>query len=269
MVLTVFITFFAATQEYFAITQAVYMKNFKSDIINDFKGISLPIFLLPFGFLIGSFTSHTEVFICLSLVLIPVVIVVYRLYQYSNYCSRKNPDDPINKFSFIVLSVIFGDIFFCVFLGFPFCYSLLLNGLPGGQKYSFLWLYTTFQTDNGALLFGKLFGTYKPFPYISPQKTVQGLIGAYVFCFISLLALIPFGETWITVKMTIGDALVITIASSTLGIVGDLTESFLKRTAGVKDSGNIFPGHGGILDRLDSLVWVTPFIYYYLVYFMI
>lgn len=130
MVLTVFITFFAATQEYFAITQAAYAKNFKSDIINEFKGVCLPIFLLPIGFFIGSFTGHTEIFICLSLVLIPATIVVYRLYQYSIYCTRKNPDDPISKFAFIVLSVIFGDVFFCVFLGFPFCYALLLASLP-------------------------------------------------------------------------------------------------------------------------------------------
>ena len=63
------------------------------------------------------------------------------------------------------------------------------------------------------------------------------------------------------------DALIISVVSATLAIGGDLTESFLKRVAGVKDSGLLFPGHGGILDRLDSLVWVTPFIFYYTTYF--
>jgi phosphatidate cytidylyltransferase len=127
----------------------------------------------------------------------------------------------------------------------------------------FLWIFTTFQSDNGALLFGRLFGTFHPFPHISPAKSIQGVVGAFVLPYLSLIPLVFIGETRFTPCLGHGDAVVISVLTGFLAFGGDLTESFLKRVAGVKDSGNLFPGHGGILDRLDSLVWVTPFIYYY------
>lgn len=133
----------------------------------------------------------------------------------------------------------------------------------------FLWFFCTFQSDNGALLFGRLFGTFHPFPHISPAKSVQGVIGAFILPYISLLIFTVIGETQFTPSLTGSDVLIISFMTGFLAIGGDLTESFLKRVAGVKDSGTLFPGHGGILDRLDSLVWVTPFIYYYSKYFLI
>ena len=129
--------------------------------------------------------------------------------------------------------------------------------------YLFLWIFATFQTDNGALLFGRLYGKQHPFPYISPNKTIQGLLGAYILCFVSLLALIPLGGHWLVPILSLSDVFVLTFATTSLAVLGDLTESFIKRVADVKDSGSLFPGHGGILDRLDSLAWVTPMIYYY------
>lgn len=113
------------------------------------------------------------------------------------------------------------------------------------------------------MLFGRLFGSSHPFPYISPAKTIEGLIGAYVLCFFSLLALIPIGGYWLVPELSLSDVVVLTFSITTLAVFGDLTESFIKRVAEVKDSGTLFPGHGGLLDRLDSLVWVTPLIYYY------
>lgn len=130
-----------------------------------------------------------------------------------------------------------------------------------------MWIFTTFQSDNGALLFGRLFGTYRPFPHISPAKSIQGVFGGYILPYLSLLIFVYIPSSYFTPHLEHMDALIISVVSATLAIGGDLTESFLKRVAGVKDSGLLFPGHGGILDRLDSLVWVTPFIFYYTTYF--
>lgn len=131
-----------------------------------------------------------------------------------------------------------------------------------------MWIFTTFQSDNGALLFGRLLGTYKPFPHISPAKSIQGVFGAYILPYLSLLIFVYLPSSRFTPHLDHKDAFIISVASATLAIGGDLTESFLKRVAGVKDSGLLFPGHGGILDRLDSLVWVAPFIFYYTTYFL-
>jgi phosphatidate cytidylyltransferase len=133
----------------------------------------------------------------------------------------------------------------------------------------FLWLYSTFQTDNGALLFGKLFGSYRLFPYISPQKTIQGVLGGYFLCFVSLLLLMPLGEYSMVPNLSIYNVIVLSIVVSTLAITGDLTESFIKRVGEVKDSGALFPGHGGMLDRADSLVFIAPVVYYYSKYYLV
>jgi len=119
-------------------------------------------------------------------------------------------------------------------------------------------------SDSFAYLIGVNFGKRKLFPSVSPNKSVEGFIGglsgAVLVSIIVALKIYP--------SIAIGNWIIIAILTSTLGTIGDLVQSKLKRTAGVKDSGKIMPGHGGIYDRLDSIIYASPFIYAYL-YFII
>ncbi|MCL4126272.1 UNVERIFIED_CONTAM: hypothetical protein GTU68_024326 [Idotea baltica] len=113
--------------------------------------------------------------------------------------------------------------------------------------------------DSFAFLVGKNFGKKKLFVSVSPKKTVEGFIGGLVF---TLLAAFVIGK--LNTEFTILNWLVIGVIVSVIGTLGDLVESKFKRQANIKDSGNIMPGHGGILDRLDSLLFVAPFVYLYI-----
>ncbi|NUY82127.1 phosphatidate cytidylyltransferase [Flavobacterium sp. MAH-1] len=110
--------------------------------------------------------------------------------------------------------------------------------------------------DTFAFLIGKGFGKHKLLERVSPKKTIEGFIGGWIF---ALLFAIPI-SIWLT-KEPLAFWLVIATIASYLGTLGDLVESKFKRMAGVKDSGRIMPGHGGILDRLDSIIFVTPFVF--------
>jgi phosphatidate cytidylyltransferase len=109
-------------------------------------------------------------------------------------------------------------------------------------------------TDIGGYVFGKLYGKHKLAPSISPGKTIEGAAGSLSFSLgvaIIFALLLPTHET---LTSAIWHALVLSVASQ----CGDLFESWIKRKAGVKDSGTILPGHGGILDRVDGLVFAAP-----------
>lgn len=110
--------------------------------------------------------------------------------------------------------------------------------------------------DSFAYLVGKSMGRIKLYPAVSPKKTVEGSLGGFVFAMIAAYFMSKY-ETNITLAQWIILATVIVITGS----LGDLVESKFKRAAGVKDSGAILPGHGGMLDRLDSLVFAAPFAY--------
>ena len=116
--------------------------------------------------------------------------------------------------------------------------------------------------DSFAYLIGKNFGKTKLFERISPRKTIEGFIGGLVFSMISTLLLSKYLNT----NLTLFNWLILAALVSILGTLGDLIESKFKRQANIKDSGAIMPGHGGILDRLDSLLFVAPFVYLYLHY---
>ena len=116
--------------------------------------------------------------------------------------------------------------------------------------------------DSFAYLVGKTIGRQKLFPRISPKKTIEGSLGGLIFALIAAYVMSIY-EPIITMKQWIILAIVIVI----MGNLGDLLESKFKRMAGVKDSGAILPGHGGILDRLDSLVYAAPFAYLTLILF--
>jgi len=124
----------------------------------------------------------------------------------------------------------------------------------------------TFLNDTGAYYTGTLIGKHKLAPKISPGKTIEGTVGGIVACIIAGLIVnflfgYPLSSDW-----TIAFALLVGITA----VLGDLVESSIKRGAGMKDSGDIVPGHGGVLDRFDSLIFVFPVSYYFiLVYYSV
>jgi phosphatidate cytidylyltransferase len=116
--------------------------------------------------------------------------------------------------------------------------------------------------DSAAYFTGSALGRNKMAPAISPGKTWEGLAGGLAGGIVAALVVRRFGLPW----MPVGHAVALGAAVSLLGTAGDLLESLLKRWAGVKDSGTLFPGHGGMLDRLDSLLFGAPVLYYYFLY---
>jgi phosphatidate cytidylyltransferase len=147
-----------------------------------------------------------------------------------------------------------GLVYIPVLLG----HLILLRNGPEGLLWTIMLLAMVFANDTGAYYVGHSIGRRKLCPTISPGKTVEGAVGglaagAVVACIVSLLAL-PRLSWW----SCIGLALVTGAGSQ----IGDLTESALKRSAAVKDSGRFFPGHGGILDRIDGLLFAAPVVYY-------
>ena len=113
--------------------------------------------------------------------------------------------------------------------------------------------------DSFAYLVGKNFGKQKLFPSISPKKTVEGFLGGLFFACVASYFIAKFTET-----LNFSQWLILAIIISVFGTLGDLIESKFKRQAKVKDSGKIMPGHGGLLDRLDSIIFAAPFIYLFL-----
>ena len=109
--------------------------------------------------------------------------------------------------------------------------------------------------DTAAIFAGKAFGTHPLAPKISPKKTVEGAFANLIAC-IAVAAIVAnaIGQTWTT-------GIICGVITGTLGQAGDLFESALKRTAGVKDSGTLLPGHGGILDRIDSILFTAPLVW--------
>jgi len=110
--------------------------------------------------------------------------------------------------------------------------------------------------DTFAYLVGKNFGKHKLLERISPKKTIEGFIGGFVFALIAGYIISITTESLTTLYW-----LIISIIMSIFGTLGDLIQSKFKRQAGVKDSGTIMPGHGGIYDRLDSVIFASPFLY--------
>lgn len=113
-------------------------------------------------------------------------------------------------------------------------------------------------SDVFAYLTGSMFGKHKLFERISPKKTWEGSIGGLIFALIAAYVLSLFYP-----QLTLTEWLVLSVIIVIAGTLGDLSESFLKREAGVKDSGRLFPGHGGVLDRFDATLFAAPFVFVY------
>ena len=139
-----------------------------------------------------------------------------------------------------------------------------MNLIPHAQGagYCLLIMFAILATDTFCYVFGCKYGKHKLSPVISPNKTIEGSIGGSVMCIIfSLVIGFAIGLTWY-------NSIILGVLIATFAQIGDLCESMIKRDAGVKDSSNILPGHGGFLDRTDSYIMTVPVIYYYLQYFV-
>lgn len=120
-------------------------------------------------------------------------------------------------------------------------------------------LLLTWGTDTGAMLFGRAFGKRKLMPSVSPAKTVAGAVGGAVVAVVAAVLFVRFAmQPFARLTMPLASAAIFGLLVSVAGQVGDLVESMLKRQAGVKDSSALIPGHGGALDRVDSLLFTLP-----------
>lgn len=197
-------------------------------------------------------------------VFIPYLVSIIYLLVAELYLQAK---DPINNWAYTMLSQLY------IALPFSLLNVLAFNGTPDGQiafntllplsVFIFLWV-----NDSGAYCVGSLLGRHKLFPRISPGKSWEGSIGGALFVLLAAFAIgwldnmqvadldhtLPFSRGMLSIPEWAGLGLTVVV----FGTWGDLVESLFKRTLGIKDSGSILPGHGGMLDRFDSSLLAIP-----------
>lgn len=154
-------------------------------------------------------------------------------------------------------------LFGMVYVGLTLGYFLLTRARPAGEWLIFFVVLVTWAGDTGAYYAGIRLGRRPLTPVISPKKTVEGLIGGLMASMLAALV----ARNWFLPQFGVVESLLMGLALGAIGALGDLAESALKRSAGVKDSGSVIPAHGGMLDRIDSLLFTGPVFYYYLVFF--
>ena len=189
--------------------------------------------------------TYAIVFI-LGLTIYSSIVLIYELFMKKEISFNKERE----KFGLLIRYVVFS-LSFIVLLPYS-------NGMYDEYLIIYI-LILIWVNDSFAFLVGKNFGKRKLFESVSPKKTIEGFMGGVLFTIFSSFILSIYNNNF-----TFLHWMIIALIISTFGTIGDLIESKFKRFANVKDSGNIMPGHGGILDRLDSLLFVAPFVYLYI-----
>ncbi|MBN2283207.1 MAG: phosphatidate cytidylyltransferase [Deltaproteobacteria bacterium] len=157
------------------------------------------------------------------------------------------------------MKVVFGYMYISLMMSF----LVLIRQWPDGILWVIFIVSMTFSSDISAFYAGKNWGRRKLFPEVSAKKTVEGALGSVVG---TILCVLIF-KVFFFEQVSFLSAVYLGFMAGILGQVGDLCASSLKRISMIKDSGSLLPGHGGILDRLDSFIFIVPFVYYYKVYF--
>lgn len=186
-----------------------------------------------------------------TLAIIGVVIFVYMYYLLCDSVVSKG------KLSVLDSSLVF---LTTLYITIGFTSIVLLRDLPHGNLMILLVFIGAWVTDGAAYFVGRAFGKHKLIPDVSPKKTIEGAVGGSVFC---ALAFVAFGLA--AGKLTASTANVIEtiIAGLIVSVIsqfGDLIASLIKRHYGIKDYGKLFPGHGGVMDRFDSIIAIAPFL---------
>lgn len=228
--------------------------------------INKPICMLAgvflfFGFAyLGVMPGQTEI-------LIHYLFLIIYLLVSELYLKKKNP---LNNWAYAMMSQIYIALSFAMLNVLAYHsignegelsnYQVQYNPILPLSIFIFTWI-----NDTGAYCTGMLFGKHRLFERISPKKSWEGSIGGGVFSIIAAIVMAHYFP-FMPISIWIGLALTVVI----FGTLGDLTESLLKRTIGIKDSGNILPGHGGMLDRFDSTLMAVPaaVVYLYIISFI-
>lgn len=195
------------------------------------------------------YIPHVEFDSALKVLLIPLLFLLFLIEL------LRGKDNAVSDLGKAFLTFVYITMPFALALYVPYTEGNVYNfRIPLGI------FILTWVSDTFAYLCGITFGRHKLMERISPKKTVEGFVGGVVFtllCGYVLFRVFPG-------TLTLIEWMVIAVIVSIMGVVGDLVESMFKRLAGVKDSGRIMPGHGGMLDRLDSFIMSIPFIYTFL-----
>lgn len=147
-----------------------------------------------------------------------------------------------------------------IYIGWFFSYFLFIRNLTDHGGYLFFLMFTIWGMDTVAYLVGKKFGKHKMAPNISPNKSWEGAIAGFITCIIAADIFSGFAQINGT------HAIILGVIICVVAQLSDLVESVIKRDAGVKDASSIVPGHGGVLDRMDSFILTAPLMYYYVVW---
>ena len=206
------------------------------------------------GTLFGAFLFLSNALVCMKMAdhrilafNIPLFFLVFIFELFSK------AEDPFKNIAFTLLGIFY--------IALPFSllnYILTLNGTYNFEILFGCW-FVLWCNDSGAYLSGSAFGKNKLFPRVSPGKTWEGSIGGAIIAYIITFII----SGWYT-SISRFDWYIIASILIVIGTLGDLVESLFKRSLGVKDSGNLLPGHGGILDRFDSLLMAIPFVFSFL-----
>ncbi len=225
-------------------------------LVNERPGVTVNRFICTvagvyFFFAMTYFCSDIYSGTAKSVVFIPYLVTVIYLLVAELYAKQT---DPINNWAYTMLSQMY------IALPFSLLNVLAFTSTPNGEVafnmllplsvFVFLWV-----NDSGAYCFGSLLGRHKLFPRISPGKSWEGSIGGALVVLAVAYAISYYVDNGLlTMPQWLGLGLVVVV----FGTWGDLVESLFKRTLGIKDSGNILPGHGGMLDRFDSSLLAIP-----------
>ena len=197
------------------------------------------------GVMIGNFVLGTQA------AMAPTMFMAAMLVATAVLVRKQHLADAGRHFAYALAGLVYVPMLACV-------WPLLKKEL--GPEWLFLALALAFSSDTHAYFGGRAFGKHKLYEAVSPKKTVEGSIGGLVG---GVAAMVGMGHFWLAPEIPIAHCVALGLVGSALGQIGDLVESMIKRTFGIKDSGHILPGHGGMLDRVDGLLFVAPLVYYY------
>lgn len=217
------------------------------DISDDFHHTVLS-FIITIPILTSAFADNSTFLLSPGLFLAFCAIIIFTMYHYGRF---KNP------YKLLTRGVM--GIFFIGFLG---SHLVMIRGLADGGSWLIILSAITAGSDTGAYWIGCRWGKRKLCPLISPNKTVEGAAGGIAGAVTAALIMYSVLDVQASVLMVF----VLAVFLSMAGMVGDLLESIIKRGTDTKDSGTLLGGHGGVLDRVDSLLLAGPFLYYILRY---